>query len=172
LPPLSTLLLELGALGLMGLGAGWLWLRPLHRPAPPRWLAQALLALALLLLWVLSALPAAHTAHPASLEGTGSDVIRRALPCFIYGSLLGLPPALLTALLGRGARRLVRLTVLPVAAGAPDRAPGGGRRAGRPAQPAPALSAHLARAPAGRAHAHRARGAAGERGDPPADASG
>lgn len=116
--PLLRLVLELGSLGLVGLGAGWLWLRPLHRPALPGWLAFTLVLLALLLPWALSALPTAHTAHHASLAGTGDDLVRRAVACFLFGSLLALPLALFLALLGRGARRLVRLAVLPAAAGA------------------------------------------------------
>jgi len=115
--PLWRLALELATLALLGAGAAWLWLRPLHRPGLPRWVPAALLALALILPWVLSALPAAHVGHPASLAGTGDDFVGRALACFLYGSLLGLPLALLAALLGRGGRRLARWVVLPAAAG-------------------------------------------------------
>lgn len=116
--PLLRFALELGALGVIGLGAGWLWLRPLHRPALPAWLAAALVLLALALPWALSALPAAHTAHPASLAGAGDDLVSRAVACFLHGSMLALPLALFLALLGRGTRRLVRYAVLPAAAGA------------------------------------------------------
>lgn len=116
--PVLRLVLELGSLGLVGLGVGWLWLRPLHRPPLPGWLAAALALLALALPWVISALPAAHTADPASLAGAGDDLVRRAVACFVYGSLIALPLALLLALLGRGARRRVRLALLPAAAGA------------------------------------------------------
>ena len=116
--PVLRLVLELGSQGLVGLGVGWIWLRPLHRPALPAWLAFTMIPLALLLPWALSALPAAHAAHPASLAGIGDDLFRRAVACFLFGSLLALPLALLLALLGRGARRLVRLAVLPAAAGA------------------------------------------------------
>lgn len=116
--PVLRLALELGSLGLVGLGAAWLWLRPLHRPALPVWMTTALVVLALLLPWAISALPPAHLDHPASLGGTGDDLVRRATACFVYGALLGLPLALFLALLGRSARRLVRFAVLPAAAGA------------------------------------------------------
>jgi hypothetical protein len=116
--PVLRLTLELTALGILALGGIWAWLRPLHRPAWPGWIAGLLLAAALLLPWVLAALPPAHLAHPASLAGGGDDLVARAVACFLYGAALAVPAALLTALLGRGGRSLVSLALLPALAGA------------------------------------------------------
>ena len=116
--PPWRLAMELVALGLPALAGLWVWLRPLHRPALPRWLPAGLLALAVLVPWGLALLPAAHGAHPASVGGTGGDFVARALACFVHGGFLGALLAVLIALVGRGGRRLVRWALLPAAAAA------------------------------------------------------
>jgi hypothetical protein len=76
-------------------------LRPLYRP---RLSARLPIFLAVLSLGVMAldvALPAAHSLHPASLGGTGADLLPRAMQCLISGLLLGFPSFLLTAMLDR-----------------------------------------------------------------------
>ena len=78
----STLLVLLG----VALSQG---LRPLQRAATGA--EGLLLVLALLVPIVLSALPAAHSAHALSVGGIGEALIPRALACFAFGVALGLP---------------------------------------------------------------------------------
>lgn len=85
-----------------GLGAlAWMALRPLHQRALPRGLAGSLLGFAVVLPIVLALLPHAHTAHPASLEGMGSDFAARAVSCFVFGVVSSIPLLVMAWLLHR-----------------------------------------------------------------------
>jgi hypothetical protein len=65
-------------------------LRPLQRPAPPAWALALATAGALLALLAAYAMPAAHLAHPASLQAPGLlPLLQRALPCLVIGVVLG-----------------------------------------------------------------------------------
>jgi hypothetical protein len=89
-------------LGLLGLQLA-LALRPLARPALRPWVSPAAIAGALLGLWLLYALPAAHLAHPASLQDPGwQALLTRALPCLRFGLLLALASYALLRALDRG----------------------------------------------------------------------
>lgn len=94
------------ALVVVGLTALATWtithgLRPLHRP--PRTTGWAILALALMVPMALALLPVAHAAHPASLEGAGDDFLRRAMACFLFGAITGLPVLVLARFVDRRA---------------------------------------------------------------------
>lgn len=77
-------------------------LRPLHEPAIGRGRGLLLVAAALLTTLVVTALPPAHHAHPASLGGTGDELLSRAAPCLYFGLLAGLPIYVLVRILDRG----------------------------------------------------------------------
>ena len=99
--PGERLLADLGLLALPWCALVLLRLRPLHRPLPAAWqapvtgLAVAAAATALVLL------PQAHTGHPAALEGTGPDMVGRAVACLLFGLGWGIPFALFTLALQR-----------------------------------------------------------------------
>lgn len=115
--PRARLLLELALLVALILFAGGRWLRPLHRPAASPAVSGVLVALAALAPALLALLPAAHTAHAMSVAGAGDDLLPRALACFAYGAVLGIPVALLGLGLGR-AQRAGAAALLAVLAGA------------------------------------------------------
>jgi hypothetical protein len=101
--PSELFLLAMAAAGaVIGLGVVVeLW--PLHRRPLRPLLGRASVALALLVPFVLAMGPV-HTAHPASLEGTGADFIPRAGACFLYGSVFGAPFVALLWALDRSAQ--------------------------------------------------------------------
>lgn len=103
--PIPRLILEVGVLTTLMLWGGALLLRPLHRPPVRDWVRDLLPWAAVLAPFVLAALPAAHEAHPASLEGAGPDLVKRALACFLYGSAFSIPIAALAWLTDRSAFR-------------------------------------------------------------------
>jgi hypothetical protein len=103
--PTARLVINLGVLGALVLWGGALLLRPLHRPPPKAWMRNLLPWAAVLAPFVLAALPAAHEAHAASLEGTGDDLVRRAAACFMYGSAFSIPIAVVAWLTERSAFR-------------------------------------------------------------------
>lgn len=87
-----------GAMGaLAGLGSLGSAQRPLVRPR----LAGVGLAVAVVVSLGLALLPPAHSAHPASLGGTGAELLPRALACLLTGLAVALPGVVL---LGLGAR--------------------------------------------------------------------
>lgn len=91
-----------------------LW--PLYRNEPIRARAITVIASVVAALLVAS-LPAAHADHAASLAGAGDDFAKRALGCFIYGSICALPAFAALRLLGReGARVGSTALVIGVAA--------------------------------------------------------
>lgn len=100
--PVGRMILTLAALGLLLVVSLHQALRPLHVPALPRGRAWLLVGAALLATLVVTALPPAHQAHPASLGGTGDVLASRAAPCVYFGLLIGLPVFALVRLLDRG----------------------------------------------------------------------
>lgn len=77
-----------------------------------------LLALAVIWPFALATLPMAHAAHPASLEGAGSDLVARALKCLAYGMACSAPLLVALGTLRRTNRRSSRrASVLAAAAG-------------------------------------------------------
>jgi hypothetical protein len=116
--PPFRMVLELGALlGLVVLAA-MAWLRPLHRPRLRRRFLLLLGAACLGLPWALAALPAAHANHPASLAGTGVDLLPRAAACLTYAVALAAPLLLAGGLLSRRPRSSPgQVLVLGAAAG-------------------------------------------------------
>ena len=100
--PMARMVASLVALGVLLLLSMITALRPLHEPAIGRGRALAIVASALLATLVVTALPPAHHAHPASLGGTGDALLGRAAPCLYFGLLIGLPVYVLVRLLDRG----------------------------------------------------------------------
>lgn len=94
--------IALGAMGLLAFLALGVGLRPLHRPASPRWLTGLILLAGAVVPLALAVLPPAHLDHPAALVGGGPDLVRYALACFLYGGVLGLPVVGLLLVLDRG----------------------------------------------------------------------
>lgn len=76
-------------------------MRPVHRPAWPRWVPGLALALAVLGALLGAILEPAHAVHPASVGGTGSELFPRAVPCLVTGTVLGLPMLLILRLVLR-----------------------------------------------------------------------
>lgn len=73
----------------------------------PAWLPKLLVAGAPVVLLLLYALPAAHTAHPASLQAPGAGaLLMRALPCLSIGSVVAGVAFLLLRAFDRGATRV------------------------------------------------------------------
>jgi len=103
--PILRLCVELLLLAAMALLSAWFWLRPLHRPAPKPLTKVLVTTIGLVLPAIFALLPATHAAYPASLAGTGPDLVPRAMACLIYGTVLAVPVALLTVGLGRRFRR-------------------------------------------------------------------
>lgn len=88
---------------------------PVVRPR----LAWAALAVALVVSVGLAALPPAHSAHPASLGGTGAALVPRALACLGVGAGVALPGLLVLGLGARATGHSLRAPwVLGAAAGA------------------------------------------------------
>jgi len=75
------------------------------RPVPEA-VRKLAIALAPVALFVVYALPQAHTAHPASLQAEGLPaLIMRALPCLVVGSMVAVCAFLLLRAFDRGATR-------------------------------------------------------------------
>jgi len=105
---MAAVLLVIGA-GLSLLLA--LALRPLQRPAPPAWALVAATAGALLAVLAAYAMPAAHRAHPASLQPPGwLPLLQRALPCLVIGVVLGAVVYAVLVLFDRGGSRRALVT--------------------------------------------------------------
>ncbi|MEZ4227373.1 MAG: hypothetical protein R3B13_40925 [Polyangiaceae bacterium] len=76
----------------------------LDRALPPRGVELALFGLGALVPLGLALLPQAHTAHPASLGGVGSDFLPRAAACFFFGSGFAVVTGAVMWLLSRAPR--------------------------------------------------------------------
>lgn len=94
--PTDRLAVELGLLALVAVGLIGLGLRHGLREAPA-WTGLFVLFV-VALPTVAYFLPMAHSAHPASLAGAGSDLAARALSCFAWGMSMAAPVALVLAL--------------------------------------------------------------------------
>lgn len=90
MPP-PRLWLDVGLMSLSAAVALAVLMRPLHRPAPARWIGTVTFALGVGAIAVVCLMPQAHTDHPASLGGVGDDLAARALGCFSFGSALAIP---------------------------------------------------------------------------------
>lgn len=110
---MAAVLLVIGA----GVGVSiFLALRPLQRPTVPVRVVAAATSAALLGVLVMYALPAAHTAHPASLQLPGwAALLQRAIPCLAIGLAIGALIYGVLALLDRGGTS--RAPAMAVAAG-------------------------------------------------------
>ncbi|HJL04194.1 MAG TPA: NrsF family protein [Polyangiaceae bacterium LLY-WYZ-15_(1-7)] len=89
-----------GSLGVLVLLAVFAALRPTHRPPLPRWQVAALTAASLAATVVLAVVPGYH-AH-AALPEAGRALGSHALPCLVYGFLVGVPVYAALRLLDRG----------------------------------------------------------------------
>lgn len=89
--PTGRLLLDLTLLASPIVLLTVLTVRPVHRRQWPSWTAPVAVAVAIAAALSLTSMPAAHVDHPASLLGTGDDMVPRALACFTTGALSGLP---------------------------------------------------------------------------------
>ncbi|MCB9727179.1 MAG: hypothetical protein H6746_01715 [Deltaproteobacteria bacterium] len=98
--PTGRLLAELTVMALLSAAVLAATLRERLPVIRPTLLAPLLLAACLVALAV-GLLPPAHLDHPASLAGTGPDLIPRAMACFGFGTALALPLLLLLAGLER-----------------------------------------------------------------------
>ena len=105
---MATVLLVIGA-GLTLMLA--FVLRPLHLPALPAWVLATATTATLLALLVVYGMPAAHLAHPASLQAPGgSALLQRAAPCLVIGIVIGAIVYAALALLDRGGSRRALVT--------------------------------------------------------------
>lgn len=93
--------------------ATWLILRPMHRPSPSRAYLWVTISGGLFGIFVMALLPPPLDVHPASLEGTGNDFVRRAAACLAYGTLTAAPASWMLGLMDRrtlwGSPLLVRV---------------------------------------------------------------
>lgn len=115
--PLGRMLGLLLALGAVAAAVVVVALRPLFLPQLPAKLEPALLALALTAPFLVGVLPMAHMAHPASLEGTGADFLRRAAACFVFGAVVGAPILVLARFLDRRRHARIATALLAAAVG-------------------------------------------------------
>lgn len=105
--PAARMSLELGAVLALAATAVGLALRPLSRPALPRWVPASIALAGLAVAAAIASATPAHAHHPASLVGVGADFGGRALGCLGFGAAASLAPlGWLLALDRRGARDL------------------------------------------------------------------
>jgi hypothetical protein len=110
--PLTTLLMEIALYGLVLGLAIRVSLRPLQRRAPAQWVRVLVMLLALGVPVLFASLAPAHTAHPASIEGIGDQLVPRALRCFGFGAVLGGLMLVLLRALDRGAHGAVGIVIV------------------------------------------------------------
>jgi predicted anti-sigma-YlaC factor YlaD len=116
--PAARLAGELGGLLVMALATCWLWLRPMHKVQPRAWTLFIILGAALLLPWIIAALPLVEGAVLTSPAPAGHGAAFRAASCFAFGSEIALPVIAIVGMLGRRGRRLPGFWLLPGIAGA------------------------------------------------------
>ena len=116
--PMERMGLVLLPLLVLALLAFRLGLVRLDRPAAAAWKIGGGLGLALAVPIVLAALPAAASFHPASGGGIGHDLVPKALACFLFGAITGLPVLVLLRWLDRGSRDSLVPALFAAAAGA------------------------------------------------------
>jgi len=107
--PTMRFLAEMVALAALAGATAWLWLRPMYRPPLPSWLVPGLVALALLLPWLLAALPPAH----AYAQQPWPAVLHQASGCFLMGSAIALPAIFVLAGVGRRRQGSIGFALLP-----------------------------------------------------------
>ena len=99
--PTARMVADLILLGVPLVAVVAAFMHPVHRPplsASIRGLAVLVVVFAML---ASATLPAAHTAHPASLAGVGEDFVGRALSCFVFGVGVAAPMLVIVRLVGR-----------------------------------------------------------------------
>jgi hypothetical protein len=106
--PAARMALVLGVVGSLLVGGVVISLWSLAWRPVPAWLRTLVLALAPVSLLALYSLPAAHTAHPASLPAEDlAGLVVRALPCLSIGGAVAACTYLLMRAFDRGATRAV-----------------------------------------------------------------
>jgi predicted anti-sigma-YlaC factor YlaD len=116
--PTARLASEILGLLVMAVAMCWLWLRPMHRVQPQAGAILIILAAALLLPWVLAALPLVEGTFAGSPAPTAHGPAFRAAACFAFGSALALPVIAVVGLLGRRGRPIPGFGLLPATVGA------------------------------------------------------
>lgn len=91
-------------------------LRGLHQPVLSQRSLLTSVALAVVVPFVVSAMPQAHTAHEASLLGMGDDFGKRLLSCFLYGLAVAAPALLMLRGLDRSGHSLLQQALLAASA--------------------------------------------------------
>ncbi len=109
---------EIAGLLVMALATCWLWLRPMHKVQPRARTLFIILTAALLLPWMIAALPIVVGTVPILSAPAGHGALFRAASCFAFGSAIALPVIAMVALLGRRGRRVPGFWLLPATAGA------------------------------------------------------
>jgi hypothetical protein len=105
--PEARMALVLLVVGMLVLASVVLALWSLAWRPLPAWLPKLLVASSPLALLVLYSLPAAHTAHPASVQAPGAAaLLARALPCLLIGSGVAAGAFWLLRVFDRGATRV------------------------------------------------------------------
>ncbi len=116
--PAARLTSEIAGFLVMALATCWLWLRPMHKVQPRVRTLFIVLGAALLLPWMIAALPLVAGTVLASPTPAGHGAAFRAASCFAFGSAIALPVIAIVALLGRRGRRVPGFWLLPATAGA------------------------------------------------------
>ena len=104
--PMHRWMFEVSAMGIAVVAALTATLRPMHRPRYSVAVEIAFLTGISAVLLTPLLLPEAHGSHPASLQGAGEDLFRRAVACFGWGTAVGAVLGVPVYLASRGAGRL------------------------------------------------------------------
>lgn len=100
---------EIALLAGLAAAAGWVWLRPLHRPRPQIWVVLSILGLGLFVPWLLAALPPAH----ANQVGVTNNFVYQAAACFLFGTAIALPVMVAVWSLGHRSQGVLGFGMLP-----------------------------------------------------------
>lgn len=98
--PIARLVLEAAGYMATAIAAAMIGLWPMHRAEPRTGRVLTVLA-AVAVAVLVASLPDAHHDHPASLAGSGHDFLKRALGCFMYGTICGVPTWVALRMLAR-----------------------------------------------------------------------